>query len=166
MMRRLIVGSLVAAALAVPGSAAAGGWATAGLGPPDDGISAGDTWRADVTIKQHGVTPLENVQPAVIIRSSDGKTVRFEAKPTDEPGVYRAEVKFPSAGTWTYAVDDGFSQTHQFPKIDVAAGGNGATAGEFFPLGPSLAGIALVVALAIALALLARRARRPQVVPA
>ena len=34
----------------------------------------------------------------------------FAAEPTGQPGVYRARVVFPSAGTWSYGVDDGFAE--------------------------------------------------------
>ena len=51
-MRSLLI--VAAAALVVAAPAAAGGWATAGLGPPDDGLGAGDTWNAEVTVMQHG----------------------------------------------------------------------------------------------------------------
>ena len=47
--------------------------ATAGLGPPDSGLGAGDTWNAEVTILQHGVTPLVGVAPVVKI-SKGGET--------------------------------------------------------------------------------------------
>jgi hypothetical protein len=51
----------------------------------------------------------------------------FPARPTGEPGVYRATVVFESAGAWTLAVDDGFAATHRFPGVEVGKGGNGAT---------------------------------------
>ena len=160
-MRKLLIGVAAVAALTFAGAASPGGWATAGLGPPDDGISAGDTWKADVTILQHGQTPLVGVQPAVIIKNAKtGVEKRFAAKPTGKPGVYRAEVKFPSGGEWRYFVHDGFgqyggAQTHTFAPIQVAgpAGGTGSD----FPLWPLA--IAAVLAAAAGLVLLARRAR-------
>jgi hypothetical protein len=166
-MRRLLIGVAALAALSLAGPAAGGGWATAGLGPPDDGISAGDTWRADVTILQHGQTPLVGVQPTVIIRNAKtGVEKRFAAQPTGKPGVYRAEVKFPSGGEWRYFVHDGFNQyggarTHTFAPIQVAgpAGGSGSD----FPVWPLA--IAAVLAGAAGLVLLARRAR-PTTAPA
>ena len=112
----------VSAALVFAAPAAAGGWATAGLGPPDSGLGAGDTWNAEVTILQHGVTPLVGVSPVVKI-SKGGETHEFAAAPTGEDGVYLAKVKFPSAGSWTYQVDDGFSRTHSFAAVQIGAGG-------------------------------------------
>ena len=67
-MRSLLI--MAAAALVVAAPAAGGGTATAGLGPPDDGIGAGDTWKAEVTVLQHGETPLVGVEPRPTQRSS------------------------------------------------------------------------------------------------
>lgn len=155
-MRALAV-LIVSLVLAAP--AAAGGWATAGLGPPDGGLGAGDTWNAEITLLQHGVTPLDNVQPAVIIRN--GKTEkRFAATPTGKPGVYVAKVKFPSSGKWTYLVDDGFSRTHSYAPVQIGPGGGG---GSTLPVWPFVVG-AMLIALAAAV-FLARRVR-PVAAPA
>ena len=81
-MRRLILCSLLASVLLPAGVASAGGWATAGVGPPPDGMSGGDTWNAQITILQHGQTPLVGVKPTLTIRSDSGKAVTFPAKPT------------------------------------------------------------------------------------
>lgn len=118
-MRALLLAGVAALLVAAPASA--GGWATAGLGPPDDGIGAGDTWNAEVTILQHGVTPLVGVSPVVKI-SKGGKTHEFAAAPTGEDGVYLAKVEFPSEGSWTYQVDDGFGRTHSFAPVQIGAG--------------------------------------------
>ena len=119
-MRALLLA--VFAALVVAAPATAGGWATVGLGPPDGGLGAGDTWNAEMTILQHGVTPLVGVSPVVKI-SKGGETHEFPAAPTGEDGVYLAKVKFPSEGSWTYQVDDGFSQTHSFAPVQIGPGG-------------------------------------------
>jgi len=155
-MRKLLIGFALVA-LAAPVTAAAGGWATAGLAPPEN-IAAGDTWNAKVTILQHGETPLEGVVPTVTIRS--GSTVKsFTAKPTSEPGVYRAKVVFPSEGKWSYEVKDGFNQygggqTHKFAAVSIAGGGGSGV--PFFAI--ILAGSLAVVVMA-GLYLLARRLR-------
>jgi hypothetical protein len=157
-MRALAV-AVAFLAFAVP-TAVGGGWATAGLGPPPGGLGAGDTWNAEMTILQHGQTPLVGVQPAVIIRNDRGVQQRFPAKPTGKPGVYLAKVKFPSSGTWRYFVDDGFSQTHGFAPVEVAPGGGGGTSLPIWPF--ALAG---AFALLAALILVGRRLR-PVAAPA
>ena len=155
-MRTLLLGLLAAVALALAGTAAAGGWATVGLAPPPDDIAAGSNWDARMTILQHGRTPLDNVQPTLTIRGDGGKTATFPAKPTGEPGVYVAAVKFPSAGSWSYRVDDGFSQTHDFAAVSV---GGSSGSGFDLPSLPVTAGILLVLGAAIALVLGMRRLR-------
>jgi hypothetical protein len=137
-MRRATFAAL-AAALALPAAAVAGGWATAGVGPPPPNTGPGDPWNAEITVLQHGVTPLDGISPAVIIRNDDtGATKRFAAKPTGEPGKYVATVVFPSAGTWRYEVFDGFTQhggarTHTFAPVDIGTDGSAANRGVSLP---------------------------------
>jgi hypothetical protein len=150
-MRRLLL-SLTLVALVAPAGALAGGWATAGLSPPPDDVGAGDTWNARITVLQHGQTPLEGVEPIVMIRNGSTEKA-FPAMPTDEPGVYEAKVVFPTAGTWSYVVDDGFGQTHTFAPASIGSGGGGL---PFF----AIIGIGALALAAIALVyLLARRVR-------
>ncbi len=153
---------LAAAAVLAP-AASAGGWATVGLGslPPDD-LEAGGTWSVDLTVLQHGVTPLENVQPTIALIGEDGVVGgTFAAAPTKTPGVYHAEIRFPEAGTWRYEIHDGFSQTHTFKPVDVGP----ASAPSSFPTAP-VGGVALGLLLAAALALFLRRSRSaPQPAP-
>lgn len=165
-MQKLLIATVAAAALAVPGSAAAGGWATAGLGPPDDGLQAGDTWNARVTILQHGRTPLSGAEPTVTIRNDKGATHTFPARPTGEVGVYEAQVRFPSSGTWSYEVYDGFeqyggAQTHTFGPVAIAPGSGGGVA--LWPF--VLAGLTAAL-IAGAAAWLVRLRRRASAVPA
>lgn len=165
-MRKVLIAIVAAAALAVPGSGAAGGWATASLGPPDDGLQAGDTWNARVTILQHGRTPLSGVEPTVTIRNDKGTTLSFPAQPTSEVGVYEAEVRFPSSGTWSYAVYDGFeqyggAQTHTFAPVEIAPGSGGGVA--LWPF--VLAGLAAALVAGV-VAWLVRVRRRTTAVPA
>jgi hypothetical protein len=156
-MKRLLIGLAVAAALALPASGLAGGWATVGMSPPPDDMGPGQTWNAEMKILQHGVTPLENVQPVVMI--SNGPTDKsFPAKPTGEPGVYVAKVVFPSRGEWSLRIDDGFSQTHSFAPVSIG-GAAGAGSGDGFPTVTVTVVVAAMLALTALLYLLARRMR-------
>jgi len=157
-MRRLLL-TVALVALAAPASALAGGWATAGLSPPE-GVGAGDTWNADVKILQHGRTPLAGVSPTVTIRNvATGNEKTFTAKPTGEIGVYRAKVVFPTAGKYSYKVYDGFTQyggaqTHSFGTFSVGAGGGGG-----LPFLAIIGIIGLALAATALIYLLARRVR-------
>jgi hypothetical protein len=156
-MRTLLTLTLIA--LALPAAAAAGGYATAGLGPPPPGIEPGDTWPAEITIKAHGITPAEGLAPTLTIRGPETKT--FSAKPTGKPGVYVAEVVFPTAGSYRYEVMDGYAgQVHTFAPVEIGTlpvpGGSGFPA---WAIAPIVVGGAMAAALAALL--LRRRAPRP-----
>ena len=164
-MRRFVIGTAIAASLAVAGSAGAGGWATAGVAPPPDELSPGDTWNAQITIRQHGMTPLAGVEPTVTIRNADtGASKTFEASPAGKRGVYEAKVVFPEAGTWRYEVYDGFTQyggarAHTFAPITIggASGGSGGSSFDF----PAVTA-AIAVALAAAALVFVGYRRRPR----
>ena len=155
MARRAILAMTAAAlaALALPAASTAGGWATVGLETLPAGVDAGETWVAEATILQHGQTPLEGVNPRVLIYDNQGGRRAFAAAPTGEPGVYRARVVFPEAGSWQVTVEDGFVQevplTHSFGEFEIGAGGDTAAAG---PPADDGAGLAAWAALGLSLA--------------
>jgi hypothetical protein len=117
-MRKLVVVLAVAAVL-LPAAALAGGWATVQLSSTPKGAHAGMPWVVNLTVLQHGVTPLAGVKPEVRI---DQGTVRrvFTARPTGRTGVYRARVVFPRAGTWRWTIWDGFSREHTYAPVRIA----------------------------------------------
>ena len=167
-MRRVLIALPLALGLLIAPAAHAGGWATVGLSSTPAGTEAGTPWPVEITVLQHGVTPLEGVEPAVIITSGDARKT-FAAKPTGKPGVYRAEVVFPTSGRWSYAVDDGFisERPHTFPAVQIGAetsapaaatgdDGGGPSAGWLVP------GVVLLLAAAALLARDRRRQHHPQ----
>ena len=180
-MRRSLLPLFLAIALplALPVVANAGGWATAGLSSTPDDVAAGKPWNVDITVLQHGRTPVQGVTPRVQISSGDA-TREFSAKPTGKAGVYRAAVVFPTAGTWDYVVLDGFNDAvpHTFPAVRI---GDGAAA----PAAPSPAkqtapapaprdegiaagwlwGAGAALALALLVLLVDRLRRRPGAAP-
>jgi hypothetical protein len=162
-MSKLMIG-LALAALVLPASALAGGWATAGVGPPPDDMGPGQTWDARITVLQHGnpETPLMGVSPTLTIKNGS-TTKTFRAKPSSEPGVYIARVVFPRSGTWSYSVHDGFTQyggarSHTFKPVVIDGPGAGGSDGGF-PTLTVTAVIAAMLVVAAALLLLARRIR-------
>jgi hypothetical protein len=130
-MRKPLLLLATASALVLAGTAAAGGWATVKLSSVPKGLAAGEPWVVDITVLQHGRTPVEGLKPHVSIRKVGGRTtsgsspLTFTARPTAGNGVYRARVVFPSAGTWRFAVYDGFEQyggarRHRFAPVKIA----------------------------------------------
>jgi hypothetical protein len=144
-VRRVLLALLTLAVFAP--SAQAGGWATVGL----DSTPTAKRWDVNVTVLQHGRTPLAGVEPRIEIRNGT-ITKSFDAKPTKREGVYRASVTFPTAGKWDYVVYDGFiaNQAHSFPPVQIGAApaGSPAAATATQDDGPrwwlAIAGIALI----------------------
>jgi hypothetical protein len=166
-MRAWWIAALVAAAglLGLPAAATAGGWATVSLSSTPDDLGPGAPWDVEMTILQHGKTPLDGVEPSITLtNSATGETEYVAAKPTGRPGVYEARAVFPEAGRWTYAVDDGFSQVHDYPPVTIggsAASAPAAAGGDGFPWAVLLASLLAVLAAAGLVTVLWRRRDRP-----
>jgi hypothetical protein len=171
--------------LAVPLIAAApahaGGFATAGLSSTPEGVRPGQPWKVEITVLQHGRTPLDGLTPRIRIDSRNVSR-EFTAAPTGRTGVYRAEVVFPKAGRWDYVVLDGFNDQmpHTFPAVRIGGGAASAAAPAATAAPPApapapadggglapgwlwAAGAALVLALAVLG--LDRRRRRTETAP-
>jgi hypothetical protein len=151
-MRRLVLSLAFALALAAAPAAHAGGWATVGLDQPIGDPRAGEPWTVDVEVLQHGVTPMTDVRPRVRIMRGDEQR-DFAARPTGEPGIYSATLRFPSEGRWRFRVFDGFTdvQPHLFPAVTVGPGASAppaAAAGDDdglpWPQGLTLLALALL----------------------
>ena len=150
-MRGFIALASIAIALVASATAQAGGWATVGLDPLPSGVGPGDTWHTEMTVLQHGQTPLDNLVPTITISADEtGETRQFTATPTGKPGVYEADVVFPEAGSWRILADSTFGEstlTYGPVLIEGAAPGGGSS-GDF-PFVPALAmvgGLVLVAA--------------------
>ena len=157
-MRHLIALSVLAIALALSGAAGAGGWATVGMSPLPDGVDSGETWKTEITVLQHGRTPLDGLSPTLTI-SGQGGARTVTATPSGETGVYEASVVFPEAGRWSVVVDSGFGDsrlTYGPVTIGTAPGG---TPGSFPTLPAAAVAAALVLVAAGVLGV--RRLRRP-----
>ena len=123
MRARWITAVVATGLLALPAAALAGGWATVTLSSTPDAIAPGRPWNVELEILQHGRTPLEGVKPTLILEErGTGATRTVAARPTGRPGVYLARAVFPTAGTWEYVVDDGFSRRHTYPPVTIGAG--------------------------------------------
>jgi hypothetical protein len=132
-MSRILV--LLLAFAATTGTAYAGGWATVELGAPPGGLVAGEPWRVELIVKQHGVTPMADLTPSVKIDNGEGVVKTFYAEPTDRVGTYVAEVQFPSGGTWKTRLYDGFTDVypHRLAPLTVAPASGAAAGGGDFP---------------------------------
>jgi len=132
-MSRIVLLAAVAFA-AFTGTAGAGGWATVELGEAPGGLVAGEPWRVELIVKQHGITPLAGVTPSV--RIDNGDVARsFRARPTDTAGTYVAEVTFPAGGEWRTRIFDGFTDAvpHRLSPLTVAPAAGASASAAGFP---------------------------------
>ena len=151
-MRYLIVLSAIAIALATAGAAAAGGWATVGFSPLPDGTPPGGTWRPQITVLQHGRTPLGGLSPTIAIVEIDSSESRsFTAAETSDTGVYDADVVFPTAGQWRIVIDSGFGESRVTYGPVTIGPGSADDPSPLLPVVAVLGGLALVAAAAFGL---------------
>jgi len=155
-MRRVVALTTLAVALAAAAGAGAGGWATVGLEPLPNGIEAGETWRAQITVLRHGVTPTDGAAPSLTIRETrTGRTASFAAEPTGKTGVYEALVVFPEPGRWSFSIDNGLaatgygvSATTTYAPVTIGSGqnGGGVPGAPVLPVAAATAALGLVAA--------------------
>ena len=74
-MRRLLL-ILPLLLLTAPAVAHAGGFATTGLSSTPAGLRAGQPWKVELTVLQHGVTPLSELRPEIVTIDADGNRAR------------------------------------------------------------------------------------------
>jgi hypothetical protein len=133
------------------------------VNPLPTGVDAGETWRTEITVLQHGVTPLTDLSPVITIRERDtGEWRDVSATATDEPGIYAASVVFPEEGEWNVIVESGFwgEGTLTFGPETIGAGSGSGLLPEELPL-PPLALVPIMLGL-LAVGLLGiRRGWRP-----
>jgi len=140
--------------LTAPAVAHAGGFATTGLSSTPDGLRAGQPWKVELTILQHGRTPLSDLSPEIVAIDADGNRTTFAAKPTGKAGRYAATVRFPKPGQWRYVVYDGFNNgmPTTYPAVLIRDTAPASTVREPDPVGPpglpiAIGGVLLVGAL-------------------
>jgi hypothetical protein len=178
-MRRLLLvlvpSLLVAGALA---GAAAAKEANLELSSTPAGTKAGEAWNVTVTVfAGHGEEVEAAATPPVItIRNVDtGERRTFTAGPSDvlldiaPARNWDARVVFPSAGTWDYEIDDGWTgRVYEFgpvviggaPVVAAPAAGRPADGqGAGFPVWPFAGGLAAALVAAAAAVLTFRRRR-------
>jgi hypothetical protein len=95
----------------------AGGWAVTTVDSLPPAIHAGQAYPVGFTIRQHGVSLFNQAQPR--IRASSGTNQLNVAAKRDGEGHYIASVEFPSAGTWTWAVDQTPFATQDLGTLEV-----------------------------------------------
>jgi hypothetical protein len=94
----------VLASIAFAASVLAGGWATVTVSDPPAEPTAGSTTTLDLTVLQHGVTPVSWLAITVVATNAEtGATVAGPAKASGATGHYTVSLTFPTEGSWTIA---------------------------------------------------------------
>jgi hypothetical protein len=110
-----------AGAFGTPSPAHAGGWAVTTL----DAFAApepGATVDVSLTIRQHGVTPVDVDGVEIVVTAADGTASRFPAVSAGAVGRYTAAVSFPAAGRYDWEVIQGWFGPQSLGSIDVGDG--------------------------------------------
>ncbi len=94
----------IVASLALTTAVLAGGWASVTItDPPADPTAGGETI-FDLTVMQHGVTPVSWPGITVVATNAEtGATVSGQAKASGAVGHYTVGLTFPTEGAWTIA---------------------------------------------------------------
>lgn len=163
-MRRHFLAGLALAVGGALGSGAAvsaGGWAVTTLDEVPVPVP-GEEVDVGFTIRQHGVTPVDLEEGVGIeITASDGSERFFAAESDGVVGHYVATVVFPDAGSYTWAVRQGWFADQELGTIDVGASTAGGGSDWRTVVTYTVPGLALVLAaVAVADALVDRRRRR------
>jgi hypothetical protein len=105
MTRRLFHGVLIGVALlSFAASIHAGGWAIVTFERLPDYFVAGQPSTLILTVRQHGMTLMNDANIRVTATSAGAKT-EVMARPTGKPGEYRAEVTVSTPGAWMVSVN-------------------------------------------------------------
>jgi hypothetical protein len=120
-MHKVLSGILVAtvATLWFGSTTFAGGWAVTTLDPLPASLYAGATYQIGFMMRQHGVTPIRDGTPAILLTRA-GQTLRFDGRAEGGFGHYVADVTFPASGEWTWSVDQNpFPQQQTLGAINI-----------------------------------------------
>jgi hypothetical protein len=144
---------------------AAGGWAVTTL----DAVPAarpGQAVEVGFTIRQHGITPIDLDEGVAVVVDTGSGTQSFPAARAGAPGHYVATVVFPEAGTFTWAIEQGWFGPQELGSINIAAPDAGASDHRFpATLRYGLAAVAAALAAVAVADVLARRRRHHRQTP-
>ena len=103
---RTIVGLLTVAALVtLSASALAGGFAVVRLDETPGEVVVNTPWRFGFMVRQHDVTPTNDVTPIVrAVHRGTGDEVTATGQQQGPVGHFEAELTFPHAGEWKWAI--------------------------------------------------------------
>src|SRR5215208_4921510 len=98
----------------------AGGWAVITLDELPMDVVAGQPLQIGFTVRQHGVTRLDGLDPTILARLPFEEQLTVHAKPEGEQGHYTATLTFPKEGNWEWSIQ-AFTMEQEMPMLSVAA---------------------------------------------
>ena len=98
----------------------AGGWAVITLDELPTNVVAGEPLTIGFTVRQHGIRPMDGLDPTVTARLSKGEEFVVAAEADDKPGHYTARLTFPQEGKWEWSIQ-AFTMDQPMPALHVAA---------------------------------------------
>jgi cytochrome c len=98
----------------------AGGWAVITLDELPTDALAGEPLTIGFTVRQHGITPMNGIDPTVTATLLNGDRFVVKAEPDDKPGHYMATLTFPKEGNWEWSIQ-AFTMDQPMPTLNVAA---------------------------------------------
>jgi hypothetical protein len=96
----------------------AGGWAVITLDELPTDVVTGEPLTIGFTVRQHGRTPMNGLDPTVTARLPEGDRFVINAEPDDKPGHYTAALTFPKQGNWEWSIQ-AFSMDQPMPALHV-----------------------------------------------
>ena len=88
-------------------SVRAGGWSVITVSELPEFVRAGEPFTLTYAVRQHGVSPVSDLNGRLEARADNDATVVAHAVAA-EPGFYKATLTLPNAGRWTLGVSTGF----------------------------------------------------------
>jgi hypothetical protein len=169
-LRSVTLGALLILITAAP--ALAGGWAVTSVEDAPAEFVPGETYQLHYTVLQHGRTPVDVDDTAVILRSRDSaETLIFEGIATKEVGRYEVEVEIPTTGSWEWKITQGPFQAQELGTLPMQASPTPASTRDTSPAASPLrwllpaAALATVVLLAVQIREIRRTARKQSPTP-
>jgi hypothetical protein len=98
----------------------AGGWAVITLDELPTDVIAGESLTVGFTVRQHGITPMNGIDPTVTARLSKNDEFVVHAEAEGKPGHYTAALTFPTEGKWEWSIQ-AFTMDQPMPTLRVAA---------------------------------------------
>ena len=117
---RNAIGLALLLALVFAFPAFAGGWAVITLDELPSDIVAGEPLTIGFTVRQHGITPMNGLDPTVTAALLKDEQFVVQAESDGKHGHYTAVLTFPQAGDWSWSIQ-AFTMDQPMPALTVAA---------------------------------------------